>query len=31
MEQSVQQGGDGGRIAEELPPVLDGAIRRDQG
>src|SRR5215813_13270263 len=31
MEQSVEEPGDGGRIAEEFAPVLDGTIRGDQG
>ncbi len=31
MEQSVEERGDGGGVAEEFPPVLDGTIRRDQG
>src|SRR5881628_1295325 len=30
MEQAVEHGGDGGRIDEELAPVLDGTIRNEQ-
>ena len=31
MEQPVEQRGDGRGVAEELAPVLDGAVRSDQG
>ena len=30
MEQAIEQGGDGGGVAEQLAPVLDGPIRRQQ-
>ena len=29
MEQTIEQGRDGGGIAQELTPVFHGAIRRD--
>jgi hypothetical protein len=31
VEQAVEHRGDGGRVAEELAPVLHGPIRSDQG
>jgi hypothetical protein len=30
VEQAIEQGGDGGRVAEELPPVMDRSIRSQQ-
>ena len=30
MEEPVQQGGDRRRVAQELPPVIDGSVRREQ-
>ncbi len=30
VEETIEQRGDGGGVAEELAPVLDGAIRSDQ-
>ena len=31
VEEPIQERGDGGRVAEELSPVLDWTIRSDQG
>jgi hypothetical protein len=30
VEEQVQEGGDGGGVAEELAPVLDRAVRGDE-
>ena len=30
MQQTIEERGDGGRVAEELAPVIDGTIRRQQ-
>ena len=30
MEQSIKERGDGRRVAEELAPVVDGSVRRQQ-
>ncbi len=30
MEQAVEHRGDGGGVAEELAPILDGPVRRDE-
>ena len=30
MEQSIEEGGDGGSVAEQLAPVLDGTVRGDE-
>jgi hypothetical protein len=30
VQQPIQEGGDGGGVAEELAPVLDGAVRGDE-
>jgi hypothetical protein len=29
MEQAIEQRGDGGGVAEELAPILDGTVRGD--
>src|SRR6266545_6244989 len=31
MEQAIEQRGDGRGVAEELAPILDGAVRGDEG
>ena len=31
MQQPIEERGHGGRVAEELAPVFDGAVRRDEG